>query len=193
MNLLAYLEKGYSYTDYLRKIEDQLFDLNQLGDEKGFGKYYSMNLKRIERLDKTFELTDEQKSQLKSIDPNFSLLVISEGWCGDAAQSMPIVNVIMNELGVKQRIVLRDENPELMNAYLTDGAKSIPIYIGVEGEGNEVFQFGPRPKEGMEMLAKHKENPEIYTSDEFHKDLQVWYNQDKGESTFKELIQLLKS
>jgi len=193
MNLTSYLEKGYSYPDYLKKIEDQLFDLNQLGDENGMAKYYSMNLKRIDRLNKTFELTEQQKEQLKSIVPDFKLLVISEGWCGDAAQSMPIVNVIMQELGVEQKIVLRDENPELMNAYLTDGAKSIPMFIGVNAEGKEVFHFGPRPAAGMEMLVKHKENPEIYTADEFHKDLQVWYNQDKGESTFKELLAVIPS
>lgn len=193
MNLRAYLEKGYSYPDYLKKIEDQLFDLNQLGDEKGISKYYSMNLKRIERLSKTFELTEKQKEQLKPIIPNFQLLVISEGWCGDAAQSMPVVNAIMDELGVEQKIVFRDENPELMNTYLTDGAKSIPMFIGVDPEGNEVFHFGPRPVAGMEMLAKHKENPEVYTADEFHKDLQVWYNQDKGESTFHELLAVIPS
>ena len=193
MNLTPYLEKGYSYPDYLKKIEDQLFDLNQLGDENGMSQYYSMNLKRIDRLNKTFQLTDQQKEQLKTVVPDFQLLVISEGWCGDAAQSMPVVNAIMDELGVEQKIVLRDENPELMNAYLTDGAKSIPMFIGVDAEGNEVFHFGPRPFAGMEMLAKHKENPEIYTADEFHKDLQVWYNQDKGESTFDELLAVIPS
>lgn len=193
MNLRAYLEKGYSYPDYLKKIEDQLFDLNQLGDEKGMSKYYSMNLKRIERLNKTFKLTELQKEQLQSIVPNFTLLIISEGWCGDAAQSMPVVNAIMQEWGVEQKIVLRDENPELMNAYLTEGAKSIPMYIGVDPEGNEIFRFGPRPAAGMDMLAKHKTNPQTYTADEFHKDLQVWYNQDKGESTFNELLAVIPS
>lgn len=193
MNLSVYLEKGFSYEDYLRKIEDQLFDLNQLGDEKGMAKYYLMNIKRMERLNKTFELTEEQKGRLKSIIPNFKLLIISEGWCGDAAQSMPVVNVIMQELGVEQKIVFRDENPELMDAYLTDGAKSIPMFIGINDEGNEIFRFGPRPKDGMDMLAKHKENPEVYTSDEFHKDLQIWYNQDKGESTFNELLAVIPS
>ncbi len=193
MNLSVYLEKGFSYEDYLRKIEDQLFDLNQLDDEKGMAKYYLMNIKRMERLNKTFELTEEQKGRLKSIIPNFKMLIFSEGWCGDAAQSMPVVNVIMQELGVEQKIVFRDENPELMDAYLTDGAKSIPMFIGVDSEGNEIFRFGPRPKDGMEMLAKHKENPEVYTSDEFHKDLQIWYNQDKGESTFNELLAVIPS
>ena len=193
MNLSNYLEKGYSYSDYLTKVEKTFQELEESGDEKGFAQYYSMNLKRIDRLNKTFELSEAQKEQLKSVNTNFSLLVISEGWCGDAAQSMPIVNKIMEELGVTQKILFRDENPELMDAYLTDGARSIPMYVGVDANGKELFRFGPRPKAGMDMLDKHKSDPESYTADEFHKDLQVWYNQDKGESTFNELLQILTS
>lgn len=191
MNLTSYLEKGYNYSDYLKKIEDQLYDLEKTGDEKGFAKYYSMNLKRIERLDKSFELNENQKNKLKEINPNFQLLIITEGWCGDAAQVLPVVNKMMEEIGVEQKFVFRDINPELMDEYLTDGARSIPILIGVDGSGKEIFRYGPRPKEGMEMLKKHKANPEIYTDDEFHKDLQIWYNQNKGESIFNELSELL--
>lgn len=192
MNLLPYLENGFSYTDYLRKIEDQLYDIQNSGDEKGYAKYYSINLKRIERLDKNFTLTNEQKERLKQIIPAFQLLIISEGWCGDAAQEMPIVNVMMKEIGVEQKIVLRDENPELMNEYLTDGAKSIPIFIGVGSEGNEIFRWGPRPQHGMDLLKKHKENPQEYTDEQFHQDLQVWYNQDKGVSIFEEFLAVMK-
>src|SRR5690606_26014604 len=192
MNLLSYLEKGFTYSDYLKKIEDQLFDFEKSGDEKGYAKYYSINLKRIERLDKNFHFTEIQKDKLKELSSDFKLLIISEGWCGDAAQVMPIVNAMMNEIGVEQKIVFRDENPELMDLYLTDGAKSIPIMIGVNSDGNEIFRFGPRPQHGMDLLQKHKENPEVYTADEFHQDLQVWYNQDKGESIFEEFVAVMQ-
>lgn len=188
MNLTPYLKKGFNYNDYRKKIEDQLFDLIKSEDPKGFAKYYSLNLKRIERLDNSFELTETQKSQLKNVNPDFTLLVITEGWCGDAAQVLPVVNVMMNEIGVEQKFVLRDENPELMDAFLTDGAESIPILIGVDASGNELFRFGPRPQHGMNLLRKHKENPEAYTVDQFHQDLQLWYNKDKGQSIFEEFL-----
>lgn len=192
MNLLPYLENGFSYPDYLKKIEEQLHYIESSGDEKGYAKYYSINLKRIERLDKTFALTEEQKEKLNKVNADFKLLIISEGWCGDAAQVMPVVNVMMNEIGVEQKIVLRDENSELMNEFLTDGAKSIPILIGVNNQGNEIFRFGPRPQHGMDLLKKHKENPQEYTDDQFHQDLQIWYNQDKGESIFNEFLCVMK-
>jgi len=192
MTLTHYFKEGFSYADYLRKIEDQLHDLEKSDKESEMIPHYALNLKRIERLGKTFQLSDEQKEALKSIKPNFKLLVISEGWCGDAAQVMPIVHVIAEELGIEQKVVLRDSHPELMDAYLTNGAKSIPIFVGVNEDGTEKFRFGPRPEMGMKLLAKHKENPDVYTKDEFHKELQLWYNKDKGNSIFNELFELMK-
>lgn len=192
MNLTEFFNKGISYNDYLKKINNRLKSLEYSDKNSVYIPYYSINLRRIKRLNKSFELSEEQKKSLKNISNDFRLLVISEGWCGDAAQSMPIVNAIMLELGVEQRIVFRDENLELMDLFLTDGAKSIPIFIGITFDGKEKFRFGPRPKKGMEMLFKHKENPENYTSEEFHNDLQLWYNNDKGKAIFEELLEKMK-
>lgn len=192
MNLRHYLENGFNYDDYLKKIEGQLHDLEKLDEENEMISHYSLNIRRIERLNKNFQLTDEQKEALKTIEPNFKLLVITEGWCGDAAQNMPIINAIAEELGIEQKIVLRDDNLDLIDLYLTNGTRSIPIFVGVNADGSEKFRFGPRPKMGMDLLAKYKENPEVYTKDEFHKDLQLWYNKDKGNSIFNELFELMK-
>lgn len=192
MNLRHYLENGFNYDDYLKKIEDQLHDLEKLDEENEMISHYSLNIRRIERLNKNFQLTGEQKEALKTIEPNFKLLVITEGWCGDAAQNMPIINAIAEELGIEQKIVLRDDNLDLIDLYLTNGTRSIPIFVGVNADGSEKFRFGPRPKMGMDLLAKYKENPEVYTKDEFHKDLQLWYNKDKGNSIFNELFELMK-
>lgn len=193
MNLLHYFEEGLNYSDYLKKIADQLYELDKTDKENEMSTYYSLNLKRIERLEKTFHLSDEQKGELKSLNKDFKLLVISEGWCGDAAQIMPIVNAMVEELGIDQKIVFRDENQELINSYLTNGGQSIPIFIGVDNDGKELFKFGPRPQHGMDLLNKYRENPETYTKDEFHNDLQKWYNKDKGNSIFSELVNLIKS
>ncbi|MBW7871627.1 MAG: thioredoxin family protein [Flavobacteriia bacterium] len=191
MNLSAYFNKGYNYTDYLKKIENQLKELENGNDPDGYAEHYSINLKRIERLNKIFELNDEQKEKLSRIKPKFKILTISEGWCGDASQIVPVVEKIAKELGIEHYIVLRDSNPELMDAYLTNGSKSIPIFIGVNEEGKEIFRFGPRPSEGMEILKRAKENPAGYDPDQFHKDLQLWYNKDKGNSIFNELYELI--
>src|SRR5690606_22579377 len=138
----------------------QLDELIASGDEKNYAQYYQINLKRIERLDKTFELNEAQFTALNSKDPNFRVIVITEGWCGDAAQVEPVVAKMLDKLNVQSRYLLRDENPELMDLYLTDGAKSIPIFVGINEQGEEIFRFGPRPQHGMELLHRHKNNPE---------------------------------
>lgn len=192
MTLNSYFSKGISRKEYFQKVEKQLKELESSGDEKGYAQYYQINLKRIERLDKGFELTNEQKEQLKNLTKDFRVIVITEGWCGDAAQVEPVLSKIFQELSVDVKYLFRDENPDLMDLYLTDGAKSIPIFVGIDSEGNEIFRYGPRPKHGMDLLNKHKENPEIYTADQFHAELQIWYNKDKGKSIYEEFINLLK-
>src|SRR5690625_4531671 len=108
MNLKNYFEKGLNYNDYLEKVNDQLETLETTDKESFVIPHYSLNLQRMKRLNKTVNLSDEQKNALKNISTDFELLTISEGWCGDAAQSLPVMNVIMNELCVEQRIVCRD-------------------------------------------------------------------------------------
>lgn len=191
MNLNEYFGKGLNYADYLTKIEQQFHQLENGEDPEGFADYFSINLKRIERLNKSIKLSDEQQNKLKSIEPDFRILTISEGWCGDASQIVPVVEKIANGLNIEHHIVFRDENPELMDAYLTNGSKSIPIFIGVDNHGKEIFRFGPRPKAGMELLKKAKEDPAGFDKDKFHNDLQLWYNKDKGNSIFNELYELM--
>src|SRR5690606_32392659 len=126
MNLQTYVNKGISYSEYLGVVKAQMNQMKEEGDPKDYVQYYFLGLTTIERCNNTFELSTDQKEVLKSIQTDFEFLSISEGWCGDASQILPIVDKIAIELGVNPRIVFRDENPELMDAYLTDGAKSIP-------------------------------------------------------------------
>lgn len=191
MDLSVYLNKAYNYKDYLTKIKNQLQELENGDDPDRLAEFYSINLKRIERLNKSFELSSEQKEKLGKIKKDFSILTISEGWCGDASQIVPVVGKIAEGLGVEFHIVLRDQNPELMDAYLTNGSKSIPIFIGVDKNGNEIFKYGPRPKGGTEVLKKAKEDPAGFDKEKFHVDLQMWYNKDKGNSIFNELYELM--
>ena len=87
----------------------------------------------MNRLDKTMKISEENSVKLKSLEREYIWLVISEGWCGDAAQLLPIVNKMAIESGkIELSIVLRDENDALMNLFLTNNSKSIPIVIIVD-------------------------------------------------------------
>lgn len=191
MNLTEYINKGLSYEDYITRVEDDLENEIENDDPKEYVQYYALGLQRMNRIFKTFKLNPAQKTRVKSTSNNLKLLVITEGWCGDASQILPVVEKLANALNVSTHYVLRDENLELMEKYKTNGAASIPIIIGVNEENEEAFRFGPRPQAGMEMLARFKSNPDTYSADDFHEDLQKYYNNNKGEDIVNEILDLI--
>ena len=191
MNLTEYINKGLSYEDYITRVEDDLENEIENDDPKEYVQYYALGLQRMNRIFKTFKLNPAQETRVKSTSNNLKLLVITEGWCGDASQILPVVEKLTNALQVSTHYVLRDENLELMEKYKTNGAASIPIIIGVNEENEEAFRFGPRPQAGMEMLARFKSNPDTYSADDFHEDLQKYYNNNKGEDIVNEILDLI--
>lgn len=191
MNLTEYINKGLSYEDYITRVEDDLENEIENDDPKEYVQYYALGLQRMNRIFKTFSLNPAQEIRVKSTTNNLKLLVITEGWCGDASQILPVVEKLANALNVSTHYVLRNENMELMEKYKTNGAASIPIIIGVNDENEEAFRFGPRPQAGMEMLARFKSNPDMYSADDFHEDLQKYYNNNKGEDIVNEILDLI--
>ena len=191
MNLTEYINKGLSYEDYITRVEDDLENEIENDDPKEYVQYYALGLQRMNRIFKTFSLNPAQETRVKSTSNNLKLLIITEGWCGDASQILPVVEKLTNALQVSTHYVLRDENLELMEKYKTIGAASIPIIIGVNEENEEAFRFGPRPQAGMEMLARFKSNPDTYSADDFHEDLQKYYNNNKGEDIVNEILDLI--
>ncbi len=154
--------------------------------------YSILNDKRMDRLDKTLKLNDQTIAFLNSLNVNYTFLVIAEGWCGDAAQILPILNKIAEgTTNIDLKIALRDENEELMNAFLTNGSKSIPKLLLLDYKNNVIGTWGPRPAVATQMVQDYKrKNGAIDV--EFKKHLQVWYNKDKGNSTQEDIVTLLK-
>ena len=119
-------------------------------------------------------------------------LVITEGWCGDAAQNLPVINKLAEiNTNIKLKLVLRDENLELMDLFLTNGGRSIPKLIALNKQNEVLFTWGPRPKVATKMVADYKEKHGSLDP-QFKQDLQVWYNKDKGKSVQSDFIELLK-
>jgi hypothetical protein len=137
-------------------------------------------------------VVEEVKTFLENLDKDYIWLVISESWCGDAAQILPIINK-MAEVSDKidLRVVLRDDNEDLMNLFLTNGTRSIPKLIIIDKKTNEVINdFGPRPKEAKQLILDYKAEHGVV--DETAKiNLQKWYLNDKGISTQKEIVALM--
>ena len=188
------LFNSHSYLEYRKLVSDLLLEGKSTGNEQSedITHYSTLNETRMNRLDKTMKITDENGLRLKSLKGNYIWLVISEGWCGDAAQLLPVVNKMAVESGkIELKIVLRDENDALMNLFLTNNSKSIPIVIIVDkNTGELVGQWGPRPKGAIELIQNYKK--EFGIVDETAKtNLQLWYLHDKGLSTQQEIIDLM--
>ena len=193
--ILNSLANTYSYEEYRTRIKNLLAEGKSSGDEQSdeILAYSQLNETRMNRLDKTIKITPETEAILSTLNTECIWLVLSEGWCGDAAQILPIISKMAQVSDkIDLQIVFRDENPELMNLFLTNGGKSIPKLIILEKNALKVIaDWGPRPTEAIKLIVDYKAKHGIV--DETAKtDLQMWYLHDKGVSTQNEIVSLLK-
>ena len=192
MSLLKYIQKGYSFEDYLERIEDDLEEQIELDDPKELVPLFAMNLKQSRDIRKNFKYNPGMEKKAKSYQANLKFLVISEGWCEDAAQIVPIVDRLAETIGAELKIVFRDENLELMEEYHTDGSFSVPMVIGVTPEDEEAFRFGPRPAKAMEFTNRFKKDPDKYSKDDFIEDLDRFYLENHGQDIITEILELIE-
>ena len=187
------LINSYSYNEYRKIISDLLIEGKSSGaiQSDDLTHYSSLNETRMHRLDKTIKFSEDILLKLQALKSDYIWLVISEGWCGDAAQLLPIFNK-MDEVSdkIEMKIVFRDENEELMNLFLTNGAKAIPKLILDKNTLNVEGNWGPRPKGAIELIQNYKEKFDAI-DENVKTELQLWYLHDKGLSTQNEIADLL--
>ncbi|MDR7209732.1 thioredoxin family protein [Flavobacterium piscis] len=191
------LFNSHSYSEYRKLVTDLLSEGKSTGNEQSesLTNYSKLNEARMNRLEKTISISEDVISKLQNLDNHYIWLVISEGWCGDAAQILPVINKMAVESNRKidLRIVLRDENEELMNQYLTNDGKAIPKVIVICKEAGIVrADWGPRPKGASELMTSYK-NEFGVIDEKIKTDLQLWYLHDKGISIQEELVQIMEN
>src|SRR5690606_34486940 len=154
--------------------------------------FTKLNYSRMKRLNKTIEIPEEYIEALGNISEKQTWLVISEPWCGDAANTLPILNKIAQlSENIELRIVLRDENPELMEQFLTNGSRSIPKIIMIDADMNVINHWGPRSKAASQFVNDYKQHYGKI-DDAFKEMLQIWYNNDKGVSVLKDILESIE-
>ena len=188
------LETAMSYDAYRTLVSTLVEQESTTGNEKteSLANYTMLNDRRMKRWDKTVKLSEETIDKIESFDKKVTWLVLTESWCGDAAHIMPVIDKVtkLND-NIDYKIVLRDENDDLMDQFLTNGGRAIPKLIMIDNETNEVVDtFGPRPSVATKMVMDYKAKHGQLTP-EFKEDLQRWYNKDKGQSTVEDLVDLL--
>lgn len=188
------LLKSHSYTKYRQIVTDLLNRGLSTGNEQSINltHYTTLNETRMNRLDKKIVITEDNIQKLLLLRKPYVWLILSEGWCGDAAQLLPIFNKMATITPhIDLKIAFRDENDKLMKQYLTNGARSIPKIIVIDRQTTEVLgTWGPRPAGAAQLIKSYKQQYGVI--DETAKtELQLWYTHDKGLSTQNELVTLM--
>lgn len=189
-----YLDRSMSYAEYLKLIDDLLLEGKTTGpnqSEAMFG-YAKLNRQRMHRLEKTIELGDDVVNAAKNARRNVIWLIVTEGWCGDAAQNVPIIEKIAAQsVNIETRYILRDENLGLMDQFLTNGASSIPKLIALDRETLEVVgTWGARPAGARSLFDQLKEQG--VAKPLIMENLQRWYNADHAKSIQAEFVKFVE-
>jgi hypothetical protein len=187
------LQTAISYKGYRSLVSNLLTEGKSTGPEQSedLTNYSALNDRRMKRLDKTIKISEDTIQEFQKVKQPQTWLVLTEGWCGDAAQNLPILNKIASDTtNIDLKIVLRDENLDLMDLFLTNGGRSIPKLIALDKDNNVLDYWGPRPTVATKMVADYKEKNGALDP-QFKEDLQVWYNKDKGKSVQEDFVNLV--
>jgi Thioredoxin len=190
-----FIEKAMSFEQYVALIDKLLAEGKTTGEDQSEDKVYfgKLNRQRMKRLEKTIKLDATFVEKIKAVKRPLIWLTLTEGWCGDAAQNIPAIEKIAAENPLIQtRYLLRDENTDLMNNYLTNGGMAIPILICIDGETfKELGKWGSRPTAiqnyFLELKASGMEKPQIM------EELQRRYNSDKEQALQADFAKLIES
>ena len=186
----------FSYNEFYEWMRELSKEGKSSGEDQSqvMAEYTSLNSRRMKRLNNTVNLQPETLKLIEAIKEPQTWYLITETWCGDSAQNLPVIAKIAAAANEKidLRIILRDENPEWIDKYRTHGGKSIPKLVSFDQEGEELFSWGPRPLSAHHIMLHWKENPLEVTKADFEKELHTWYAQDKSLSLQKEFVEIFE-
>lgn len=190
---ISKINNRYTYEEYLKLSENLVEEKKTTGasQSEALIEYTKLNYFRMTRVDKTMVIRSDAKEAVKSISEKNYWVLITEPWCGDAAQTVPIIgNLAALNSNIELIVALRDENPEIMDKYLTNGTRSIPMLISLNNNFEEEWHWGPRPRPAQSMVIENKET-KVFAPDEMKKQVQLWYTEDKTNTTQLEIMKLV--
>jgi hypothetical protein len=191
------LAGGFSYPQFVEFTEQLVQENRTTGANQSeeYLAYTRMCLQRMVRWNKTSKVSEELVLLVQKINQAQVWLVITEAWCGDGAQSIPHLAKLADlSPNITLKIVLRDEHPDLMDAYLTNGARSIPKLVAItEDLQEELFTWGPKPKYLLDRHAAFKQNPEGRSYLDFLEEVHLWYAKNKQKDLESEIYPLISS
>ncbi len=179
------------YQDYFETIiNTPISEQDAPYDNSDYMDYTKLNWSRMNRWLKTGKLIDEMKETVRGIKRPQNWIIITEPWCGDAAHSVPFIEMIARENPlISTSYSLRDSSPFLIEGYLTNGSKSIPKLLIRDESGQDIAIWGPRPEDCQTFYQRLLD--EKADLEKIKTELQIWYNANKGQAVQQELLTLL--
>jgi thioredoxin-like negative regulator of GroEL len=198
MDFKKIIDSALSYNNYCEHVNELVKIGKTTGNSQSesYLEYTKLNIQRMNRLDKTTSISEPHQQLLKQIKQKQIWLLIGDAWCGDCAQIIPILSkmALINETQIEFKIISRDEFPELIQTYQTNGTNSIPKLLIVDAESLKVINtWGPRPKPAIDILLHWKANQAKMSKEDFEKELHLWYAKDKGHHIIEEVCTLVTS
>ena len=189
MSIFETATESFSFPEYLALTEHLVAEGRTTGpiQSESLIHFTKLNLARTKRWLKTTKPSPDLADAL-GVSGGAEWWVITEAWCGDSAQNLPLIAEAAASAGIPLRIVLRDDNPAIMEAYLTNGSRSIPKLIALNEDGTERFVWGPRPRPAQALFNAWKLEPAGRDFEAFERELHTWYARDKGAALWTELM-----
>jgi len=191
------LEGGFSYPQFVEFTEQLVQENRTTGANQSeeYLAYTRICLQRMIRWNKTSKVSEELALLIPQVDQPQVWLLITEAWCGDGAQSIPHLAKLADlNPNITLKIVLRDEHPDLIDAYLTNGNRSIPKLVAMTADlQQELFTWGPKPKYLLDLHAAFKQNSEGRSYSDFLDEVHIWYAKNKQKELESEIYPLISS
>ena len=189
------IKDAYNYDEYRQMTDDLLKQGKTTGENHSDAMihYTKMNVHRMKRHDKRTDLNEEITEKVQNLDRQWIWLVITEAWCGDAAQSIPIIAKMADLTNnIHLKFILRDAHLDVMDQFLFRGkSRSIPKLICLDAETLDVLgEWGPRPQKAQELYDTLRGSSEM-AYQEVAEHLHKWYADDKGEEIQKEFLRAI--
>lgn len=136
------------------------------------------------------KVPEEVVQRVTALGGAWRLLVLSEDWCGDAVNTVPVVaKLAALAPNLDLRVLARDHNLDLMDAHLTGTSRAIPVVIVLDEEFNERGWWGSRP---AELQAWVMGPGRALENDARYREVRAWYARDAGRTTLEEIVATLE-
>lgn len=138
---------------------------------------------------RTTAVAPDAVERLRSVPGEWLLLALSEDWCSDAVSTLPVIGRLAEAVGIDMRVLGRDANPDIMDAHLTSGTRSIPVVMVLDGVCREHGWWGPRPA-ALQRWVRNEAT--LLPKEERTRRKRAWYARDRGRTAVAEILEMVE-